>query len=360
MAPKRHENGTAASAKLASAAASLDRLHDEVATLRRALAAISDRHFDDASENVARVTQPLSPDEGDDAIDISAAPPAASDPPRAAATASAAALGRAPHAIDDAAILARLEALIAYRTDMEQQLRAASEIMRRHDLHETLGDCELRYEVRPREIIGGDFIVGERNSGGVLYLLHGDFCGHRLLSAMGVLAARDMFTSVAARAADLEEVAHGLNQRLRKLLPQEMFLAANLFEIEPARGALRVWNAGMPEVLLRGGDGSITQAFASMACPLGVLGRDEFRVEPRSCAFEQRATLLSLSDGVTEATDAAERPLGSARVAEIVAATSGEPYDALLAGLAAHLGDGDLRDDLSIVQVRLRPCRAVA
>jgi len=360
MAPRRDDNGTVASATLASAAASLDRLQNEIASLRRAFAAISDRDPDGAHERSADAAgKPVHDapvhDGGENAIDIAAAAPGASDQRPSAGAPPVAKGGVAARDAGDAAILARLEALIAYRADMEHQLRAASEIMRRHDVHEALSDCELRYEVRPREIIGGDFIVGERNADGVLYLLHGDFCGHRLLSAMGVLAARDMFTSVAARAASLEEVAHGLNQRLRKLLPQTMFLAANLCEIAPARGTLRVWNAGMPEVLLRGADGAIAQRFASMACALGVLGGDEFRVLPQACAFDARATLLSLSDGVTEATDAAQRPLGSARVAELVAAAPGEPYDAVLAGLAGHLGAGELRDDLSIVQVRLRP-----
>lgn len=359
MAPKRDDNGTVASATLASAAASLDRLQNEIAALRRAFAAMSDRTPDNADEISASAARKPVHDGDESAIDISATAPATSDRRRRAGTAPAAKGDAAARDAGDAAILARLEALIAYRADMELQLRAASEIMRRHDVLEALSDCELRYEVRPREIIGGDFIVGERNADGVLYLLHGDFCGHRLLSAMGVLAARDMFTSVAARAASLEEVANALNQRLRKLLPQAMFLAASLCEIAPARGTLRVWNAGMPEVLLRGADGAIAQRFASMACPLGVLGGDEFRVLPQACAFDERATLLSLSDGVTEATDAAERPLGSARVAEIVAAAPGEPYDAVLAGLAGHLGAGELRDDLSIVQVRLRP-RGVA
>lgn len=360
MASTRDDNGTAAHAALASTAASIDRLQHEVAALRRELLALSGLPLDDAHEAFAAAARMPPHDGGDDAIDISAASLATSTSQRPLAARSAASGGAATQDAADAAILARFEALIAYRADMEEQLRAASEIMRRHDVLDALSDCELRYEVRPREIIGGDFIVGERNSDGVLYLLHGDFCGHRLLSAMGVLAARDMFTSVAARARNLEEVAHGLNQRLRRLLPQEMFLAANLCEIAPARGWLRVWNAGMPAVLLSAPDGTITRRFASMACPLGVLGSDEFRVEPQACTFDERATLLSFSDGVTEATDVAERPLGSARVAEIVAAAPGEPYDAVLAGVAGHLGRGELRDDLSIVQLRLRAPGAAA
>ncbi len=356
MTTIRDDNSPAARATLASATASLDRLQHEVAALRQAFVAMSAPPAD-----AARAADAGSPghDDGEDAIDIAIAAPAAPDRQGRAATRPAATGGAALRGAGDAAILARLEALIAYRADMEEQLHAASEIMRRHDVPEALSDCELRYEVRPREIIGGDFVVGERNGDGTLYVLHGDFCGHRLLSAMGVLAARDMFTSVAARAASLEEVALGLNQRLRRLLPQEMFLAANLFEIVPARGALRVWNAGMPEVLVRADEGGSMQSFASMACPLGVLGGDAFRVAPQACAFDERATLLSLSDGVTEAPDAAQRPLGSARVAEIVAAACGEPYDAVLAGVAGHLAGGDLRDDLSIVQLRLRPRGAV-
>ncbi len=233
----------------------------------------------------------------------------------------------------------------------QQQIREARRAYQ-HSATAQLADCpafDLCAEVLPAALsYGGDYVFSKCLPDGSLALTLFDVCGKRSLGA--ALAPLLKYSLLAARALadDPREQLLLLENFLAEELPADQYVAALHLLFSPAEGTLRYFNLGMPPLLLR--SGSQFRLLEPVHPPLG-LGLE---LPPtQSVPFAPGDLLLCCSDGLYElACPGAEDP--AAALLNLVGALPDEP-EALLNALFAPRAKGPLKDDVTVVVVRLKP-----
>lgn len=189
---------------------------------------------------------------------------------------------------------------------------------------------------RPMGEIGGDVLLAGVTPRGTHVCLVGDFTGHGVPAALGILPVAADFRRRLTRGDSPAAILGALDDQLSKVLPPQMFLAAALIEVSAGRDRVRVWNAGLPPVLLCARDGRVKHRFEASRPPLGIaLGRGPLPEQTRALAPGER--LVAFSDGLIGETEggleAAEALAGQgfpAARAHLEAATSSPADDTLL------------------------------
>lgn len=166
----------------------------------------------------------------------------------------------------------------------------------------------ISYLHRPLEKTGGDLVLAARRPDGGRYLMVTDFTGHGLPAAIAGSLVAYMFYSMTARGCCAEELLLEINRVLQQKLPVHVFMAAALAEVPAAGGRLRLWNAGMPDVLLRRADGQ-WQRLESQLLALGIVDELDASAAQES-AFVAGDCCFLFSDGITEAENGSGQPWG--------------------------------------------------
>ena len=130
----------------------------------------------------------------------------------------------------------------------------------------------LRYSMSPMSIFNGDMILSERNKSGGMDIMISDFTGHGLSAAIGSIPVSDIFTAMTRKGFSFSEVLSECNNKLKKMLPTQMFMAAAFISIDRANHVVTVINCGLP-ALYQVRNGAIIKVFKSMNLPLGIINQ---------------------------------------------------------------------------------------
>ncbi|WP_405817588.1 PP2C family protein-serine/threonine phosphatase [Streptomyces sp. NBC_00838] len=221
-----------------------------------------------------------------------------------------------------------------------------------------------RYEAASTEArIGGDLYAVEETPFG-LRLLIADVRGRGLGAVSSVSVIVGAFRERAQSERDLAGLAERLDRAVARSLAQyadpfaaeaadaaEAFATALLVEIDRPGTTMRVLSCGHPApYLVR--DGELCQLDTGEATPpLGMLDLAPGTGGPRSCDFPTGTTLLCVTDGVTEARNAAGTFYDPCQ--ELRPAPDGDPerlIDALFASVSRWV-EGERDDDMAVVAV---------
>ena len=262
-----------------------------------------------------------------------------------------------------AMLQARLNAIERVRR-LNHTLRQQAEIMRRDEqLAEelfsgviTAPNVEMeKFGVMylPADTFSGDLILSARRPTGELHVLMGDFTGHGLYAAIGALPLAQIFHSMTAKGYGPVSILAEMNRKLFEMLPTEMFCAACIASISPDVRNLQIWNGGLPDALLVR-DRTIVSRFPSTSLPLGVI---EDLIEPEMVhhVLQPGDHLLIMTDGVTEARNAAGEMFGSERVLTTLreGQPAHSPFARLYVAVESFITDRRQQDDISLLCV---PC----
>jgi sigma-B regulation protein RsbU (phosphoserine phosphatase) len=217
--------------------------------------------------------------------------------------------------------------------------------------------------MRPAQDIGGDFYDHFRLPGGAVCLVVADVCGKGLAAGLFSMSARSALRSSTielARTTPLPDpgtVVARVNDLLHEGNPDLLFATALYALYEPSTGHLQLVNAGHVKPLL------ITRAGATRwldVPPGSALGAraartySSFRLE-----LQPGDTVLCLTDGITEALNAALAEFGAARVQ---AALEGFPHagpvacgERLLAAVDGFTAGVAQSDDITCIALTHRP-----
>lgn len=242
-----------------------------------------------------------------------------------------------------------------YRAAMEHDVGVAKTILENFSTRAELGVPNVRYELRPMETLNGDIIMAARRPDGAQCFIVGDFTGHGLPAAIGVLVVHDTFCSMVRKGLALDMVAQEINQKMFNLLPTNRFLSAALFEIDSHDGAAVVINAGLPDVLQVGRDGEIRERFASTYLPLGILGGEQFKVQALRTTLRAGDRVVAYSDGIVESTNASGAMFGMERLAQNLPGDGEDLVSKVLAAVDGFTGAQAQRDDVSLLSVTFDP-----
>jgi CheY-like chemotaxis protein len=212
----------------------------------------------------------------------------------------------------------------------------------------------LRQVVRPAGIFSGDMVLSAYSPSRDLFFLTGDFTGHGLLAALGAMPVSEVFRAMTTKGFSPEEILIGINKKLKSMLPVGMFFGAQLVVVNHDLEHVRVFNAGMPDVIIVDGEtNQIKHRLASTGLPLGV----EANIDPREmlqyAPVSNNDKILMHSDGLTEARNAADQEFGSERLLEsITRASKNKIFDQVFTDLDSFCGDVKTQaDDVTLVEI---------
>jgi serine phosphatase RsbU (regulator of sigma subunit) len=205
--------------------------------------------------------------------------------------------------------------------------------------------------------VGGDFYDAFRTKDGWGLVL-GDVCGKGEDAAAVTATARHGVRLMSRQNSSPREVMAAVNDAL---LEEDRFVTAVMaaLEIERERVVVSLGTAGHPPAIVVRSDGVIRTASRG-GVPLGLF--DDFEAGLDSLDLGVGDTLFLHSDGVLEACDQNREEFGQERLLETLAATATEPVQSMLDAVQSALlqfCDGDLRDDVSMLAVRVLPPKLV-
>ncbi|MCD4500213.1 SpoIIE family protein phosphatase [Chromobacterium vaccinii] len=235
--------------------------------------------------------------------------------------------------------------------EFEQQL--ALELMERLIRLRTSRPDHVWQYLSPAAGFNGDLIIICQSPGGGEHIMLADCTGHGLTAAISALPAIDCFHEMTEAGCDMPAIVRGVNQKLHKLLPSGRFVAAALIAIDSAGRQARVWNGGVPCVLLFNARGEVEARCKSDHPPLGVLPADAFDDGMQTLAWQPSQTLVVSSDGITEAKDSQGAMFGLPGVEAAV--RRGWPDrigETVLEAVKAHRQGGAASDDVSLLVIR--------
>ncbi|MFD0691794.1 SpoIIE family protein phosphatase [Actinomadura fibrosa] len=200
--------------------------------------------------------------------------------------------------------------------------------------------------------VGGDFydVFRIQNEGWGLVL--GDVCGKGEDAAAVTAAARHCVRLASRWKSRPAEILAMVNEAL---LDEDRFVTAVMagLELETERVTVSLSTAGHPPALVIRADGVIRSASRG-GVPLGLF--EDFEAGLDTIDLGVGDTLVLHSDGVLEACDLQRQEFGQERLLETLAAHASEPLETMLGAVEQTLlsfCDGDLRDDVSILALRV-------
>ena len=243
----------------------------------------------------------------------------------------------------------------ARQAELERELEIASAIQRSL-LPERVGlapSWRVAAACRAARHVGGDFYASLPGpAAGTEAVIYGDVSGKSVPGALLMMAAKEVFHSLALSTPDPEELFRLANQRLYEL-GKRSFVALGYFTPRADGAGLRYLLAGQPQPLKRHASGSIEAlALPEHRLPLGALRGGHYR--SLDVALAPGDVLLAFSDGVPEARSPAGEMFGDERLAAVLATAPADP-DGVVERVMAALGEftrgQEPYDDLTVIAV---------
>ncbi|MBI4985488.1 MAG: SpoIIE family protein phosphatase [Rhodocyclales bacterium] len=244
------------------------------------------------------------------------------------------------------------ERLQRYHDAQEEENALALHIMERQMSRPGLSDPFIRQWLAPAATFSGDIIAATRSPEGNLCVMLADATGHGLAAAISVLPVLTLFYGHVEMGYPLGYIVMELNRQLCATMPPGRFVAASFICLDESGRNARLWQGGMPEILLLDAAGRTRQIFRSQHLALGIIDFDESMAATADIELAPGEQFVLFTDGLIESADAAGQEFGLARLQEVMAkAAADQRIDAVRNSLYAHTGVGNSHDDVSLLLV---------
>jgi two-component system, HptB-dependent secretion and biofilm response regulator len=195
----------------------------------------------------------------------------------------------------------------------------------------------------------GDIVLSApRPSGGVNILL-GDFVGRGLPAAVGALPVAEVFYGMTEKGFGLSDIIEEINQKLLFVLPEGLFCAACLMELEEHGKMLAVWNGGLPDVLIIDQQANIKDRVPSSHIPLGIYGTNKVDLDAVFIEVDAGDKVVFYTDGVINAENTQGEKFGSQNLERFL--SQGNTFQAIQQSLLEHIADTNQVDDISLAEL---------
>ena len=212
---------------------------------------------------------------------------------------------------------------------------------------------DVHATIEPARHVGGDLFEVLRVSKDRLVIAVGDVCGKGITAALFMAVTVTLLRALARQLDGPKQILELLNEELAAQNPRGMFVTMVCLEVRRG-GRVTCANAGHDAALLVGSSGPPRPVFPSSGTVLGL-----FPGQTYSSATLELApgdSLVLYTDGVTEATDAANGLFGEERLQACLAAGAGQTatdtVDRLLRAVRAFAGGAPQSDDITILALR--------
>lgn len=213
--------------------------------------------------------------------------------------------------------------------------------------------------LQPAETFNGDLFLCEASPSGGIYFVVGDFTGHGLASAIGALPVTRAFRELAQQGVSIAEITSELNRILITFLPNDMFMAAVIGEINALGNRVHLWQGGMPEVIVPAKTDIAMRTVPSRHMALGILDENELNTDYDTINLGHNEQLVICSDGLIEIANKNGEMLLEEGLVNIIKVQMQEQgkVDAksLFRQAKAHGFSSSLDDDVTLVIFNAKP-----
>ncbi|UZE94706.1 fused response regulator/phosphatase [Alkalimarinus alittae] len=274
--------------------------------------------------------------------------------------------------VDEIVLLAKMNAHGRTRELNEQVRKKSRELeyhhnrlqqehaMGEHVLTNAMKDSELdspciNHFISPASLFNGDLLLAAQKPGGGLYVFLGDFTGHGLAASIGAVPVSQAFYAMTAKGLSLTEIARTLNLSLYKFLPDHMFCAATLVELNQVGDMAKLWMGGLPDGVVISKDSGLKGTVTSKHMPLGILDDDEFEDDLEFIKLAEGDSIVCYTDGITEGINKQGEMFGEERLQLLLGKPTDNPLEELIVGFKQFKGETEQEDDISVVQIKSMP-----
>jgi HAMP domain-containing protein len=249
--------------------------------------------------------------------------------------------------------LETLVATAAQKESLEKELELARKLQNSllpSDLPAGSG-IEFATLFEPSAAIGGDYFDVLRLADDELAVIIADVSGHGLSSGLRMAMLKSALLILVGETREPEEILGRLDGVVRSNRERRFFVTATLALFNLRTGTLRLTNAGHPPTYrVRGAE---VEEVLLPSSPLGGLGRAYGKATLQLAPGD---SVVWLSDGLIEATNAADEAFGYDSVKGALAGTQGESAveirNRLLAAVDRHTAGHPLADDRTLMVMR--------
>ncbi len=213
------------------------------------------------------------------------------------------------------------------------------------------GGVEFATLFEPSAAIGGDYFDVLRLSEHELAVIIADVSGHGLSSGLRMAMLKAALLILVEETREPREILRRLDAVVRSNRQSRFFVTATLGMMDLETGVLRLTNAGHPPTYrVRGAE---VEEVLLPSSPLGGLGHNYGEA---TLNLQSGDLVVWLSDGLIEATNAADEPFGYESVAQVLSGVQGESAsdvrNRLLSAVVRHAGGQPPADDRTLMVMR--------
>ncbi len=201
--------------------------------------------------------------------------------------------------------------------------------------------------------LGGDYYDILPMPDGRTAVVLGDVSGHGLPTALVAAAARSTIATLIEAGVSAPDAFARLARRRERSRSDErrLYTTLAIFAYDASTRVGTLTNAGHPAPYRVSG-GSV-ERIELPALPIGLLPGREVAYSSKTASFTPGDRLVFFTDGIVEASNAAEEPWGYERLEALLARDGGRPAEDLmkeiLDAVAAHVGATPLEDDRTLL-----------
>ena len=205
--------------------------------------------------------------------------------------------------------------------------------------------------------VGGDFYDFYKLSDTTVAFLAADVSGKGIPAAMFMMTAKTILKDLAERGLPVNEIFTQANEKLCENNESGMFVTAWMGILDIATGQLTFANAGHNPPLLKRADGSFE--YLKTRAGFVLAGMEGIRYCAGELTLNTGDRLFLYTDGVTEATNAANELYGEERLQVFMNQNSAEDAAELLTALKANIdefvGEAPQFDDITMLLLDYKP-----
>lgn len=220
----------------------------------------------------------------------------------------------------------------------------------------SLKDCtNTRSYMSSAATFCGDILLTSISPAGSLYVLLADLTGHGLPAAIGALPVSQLFFEATAIGDSVSEIARKMNNTLDNFLPEEMFAAAIIFELNSAGTRGTIWAGGLPDILITDATGNLKEAIRSQHMALGIYSDSDFKRDVIVRQFELGDRLYFYTDGITESKNQSGARYGDDRLRTIFDGESNDLFQEVIDDNTTFREGLKQDDDISFIEITCKP-----
>ena len=177
--------------------------------------------------------------------------------------------------------------------------------------HAPFDDAHIRSIQSPVEKTSGDVLFSASCPDGTQHIMLGDFTGHGITAALGGPIVSDVFYKMTAKVLSMADIGDEVNQHMNDKMPTGLFFGVILFEINPQRSSINIWNCGMENILFFS-DGEFKEDIHSNGLALGIVpGPLNNKI---TMSIQPNDHFYAFSDGIIETVNPDDEMFGQDRL----------------------------------------------